>query len=95
MSTRYRLFVCAPVLLLIGTAGAQQYPVLDMIADNVVQKYERASCEQLWQQKGKPKTAKEKEAIQLLKGDAQMRAEFLNRIAAPVANKMFQCGMLP
>jgi len=24
-----------------------------------------------------------------------MRTEFLNRVAGPVANKMFECGMLP
>jgi hypothetical protein len=24
-----------------------------------------------------------------------MRALFLNKIAAPVANKMFECGMIP
>ncbi len=33
--------------------------------------------------------------IQFLRGDAQMRAEFINRIAGPVANKMFECGMIP
>jgi hypothetical protein len=24
-----------------------------------------------------------------------MRAEFVNRVAAPIANKMFECGMIP
>jgi hypothetical protein len=24
-----------------------------------------------------------------------MRALFLNKVAAPVANKMFECGMIP
>ena len=24
-----------------------------------------------------------------------MRAHFLNKVAAPIANKMFECGMIP
>jgi hypothetical protein len=31
----------------------------------------------------------------MLQSDPQMRAAFINRVAAPVANKMFECGMLP
>jgi hypothetical protein len=27
--------------------------------------------------------------------DPQMRTEFLNRVAAPIANKLFECGMIP
>jgi hypothetical protein len=30
-----------------------------------------------------------------LKSDPQMRAAFINRIAPPIANKMFDCGMIP
>jgi hypothetical protein len=33
--------------------------------------------------------------IQFLRGDPHMRAELINRSAAPVANKMFGCGMIP
>jgi len=47
------------------------------------------------EQKGQPKSPREQEIVQALRGDPQMRAEFINRIAAPVANKMFECGMLP
>ena len=31
----------------------------------------------------------------MLKNDAAMRTEFLNRVAAPIANRMFACGMIP
>jgi hypothetical protein len=24
-----------------------------------------------------------------------MRREFINRVAAPIANKLFECGMIP
>ena len=87
-------FALVLALLFVGVAGAQ-HPMLDMAANKVVQKYQQANCEQLWEQKGKPKTAQEQEMIQFLRSDPQMRAEFINRIAAPVANKMFECGMIP
>ena len=47
------------------------------------------------EQRGKPKSQQEQELIQLLRGDPQMRITFINKIAAPVANKMFECGMIP
>jgi len=31
----------------------------------------------------------------MLRNDPQLRTEFLNRVAAPVANKMFECGLIP
>ena len=77
----------------------QQYPVMDAIANKLIQKYQNSTCEQLWQEKaqgqGKPKSAQEQEAIKILRNDPQMRAAFINKIAAPVANKMFECGMIP
>lgn len=82
-------------LLFAGNAWAQEYPLMNMVADRVIQKYQSASCETLWKRKGKPKTAEEKNVIQLLRGDPQMRAAFINKIAGPVVNKMFDCGMLP
>ena len=84
-----------PALLFAGVAGAQQYPLMDMVADKVIQKYQQSTCEQLWQRKGKPKPEKEQEAIQLLRDDPQMRTAFINKVAAPIANKMFECGMIP
>ena len=81
------------------SASPQQFPIMDRIADKIVQKYQTSSCEQLWQEKAqaknKPKSAQEQEAINLLKSDAQMRQAFINKIAAPIANKMFECGMIP
>jgi hypothetical protein len=37
----------------------------------------------------------EQEALQLLRGDPQRSAEFINTIAAPIADKRFECGMIP
>jgi hypothetical protein len=80
--------------VLAGVANAQ-HPLVNMIADNVIQKYNNATCEQLWEQKGKPKSADEQELVRMLRGDPQIRQEFLNKIAGPVMNKMFECGMIP
>ena len=30
----------------------------------------------------------------MLRNDPQMAATFINQVAAPIANKMFQCGMI-
>ena len=78
-----------------GVVYAQQFPVLDAVANKVVQKYQSATCEQLYEKKGQPKSPEEQRVIGLLKSDAAMRTEFLNRVAAPIANKMFECGMIP
>jgi hypothetical protein len=94
MNKRMLLFVAVPALLCIGVASAQ-HPLLDTMADGVVARYQSANCEQLWAQKGAPKTPREQEAIQMLRNDAQMRHEFINRVAAPIVNKLFECGLVP
>ncbi len=93
MSKRFWLFPVAASLAA-GIAYAQ-YPILDMVAGKVVQKYQSSSCEQLWQKKGEPKSMEEQRVIGLLQGDPQMRTAFINKVAAPIANKMFECGMIP
>src|SRR5206468_11272677 len=96
--TSASLFTLA-IALLCAAVNAQQYPVMDKIADKVIQKYQQSTCEQLWQEraeKGKaPKPQMEQEALDMLKSDPQMRAAFINKVAAPIANKMFECGMIP
>jgi hypothetical protein len=42
-----------------------------------------------------PPSAQEVKVIQFLKSDPQMRTVFINKVAAPIANKMFACGMIP
>ncbi len=94
MTTRLCLFALVATLLLVGVASAQ-YPILDMVATKVIQKYQQETCEQMWQDKGKPKPAMEQELIQTLRNDPQMRAAFINKVAGPIANKMFECGLIP
>jgi hypothetical protein len=88
-------FLVVLAALLVGGVASAQFPVLDMLADKVIQKYQSSTCEQLWQQKGQPKPPMEQEAIQRLRSEPQMRLAFINRVAAPIANKMFECGMIP
>ena len=76
-------------------AGAQQYPMVDKVAEKVVQKYQSSSCEQLYQQRQQPKPQMEQNMIQMLHGDPGMRQEFINRVAGPIANKLFECGLIP
>ncbi len=94
---RHYAFAALLALCYVGIGNAQQYPIMDKVADKVIQKYQSSTCEQLWQKKSQktPPTAEEQKMIQLLKSDPQMRAAFINKIAAPIANKMFECGMIP
>ena len=82
---------------LVRIEGQDQHPILDQVANKVIQKYQTATCQQLWAERAQkaPPTPAEQKAIQLLKSDPQMRTLFLNKVAAPIANKMFECGMIP
>jgi hypothetical protein len=96
MTKRFCVLVMVLAVLLVGVVVAvAQHPMLDKIAERVIQKYQQSSCEQLWQQKGEPKPPMEQNFVQLLQSDPQLRTEFINKVAAPIANKMFECGMIP
>jgi hypothetical protein len=77
--------------------GSSQHPILDKIADKVIQKYQQSTCEDLWKKKSEkaPPSPEEQKAVQFLKGNPEMRTIFINKVAAPIANKMFECGMIP
>jgi hypothetical protein len=81
----------------LGFAGAAlaDFPLMNMVADKVIQKYQSSTCEQLWAQKQQPKSAEEQRVISLLKSDPQLRTAFMNKVAGPISNKMFDCGMIP
>jgi hypothetical protein len=80
-------------LIVIGAASAQGM-LLDAAADKVITRYQTATCEELKAQRNQPRTDKEKEAVELLRNDSQARVFFIGKIAAPVLNKMFDCGMI-
>lgn len=68
---------------------------MDYAADKVIQKYQNSTCEQLKAMRDEPKSERDKLAIDFLRNDTQARIAFIDKIAAPVANKMFECGMFP
>jgi hypothetical protein len=76
-----------------------QYPIADKLADKIIAKYQTSSCAQLAAQKQAPANAQHEEmetkVIDLLKQNPPMRQHFLDRIAGPIVNKMFECGMIP
>jgi len=94
MNKRIYLLAGVGMLTAAGIAVGQGR-ILDMVASKVISKYQTANCEQLWQQKGQPKSPEEERAVQFLKNDPAARAAFINQVAAPIANKMFECGLLP
>jgi hypothetical protein len=97
------LMVCglvAAAVTFVRPRGAQaqpQYPIMDSIASKIINKYQTSTCEQLWEKKAQhaPPSVQEQRAIGILRNDPQMRAAFINQIAPPIANKMFDCGMIP
>jgi hypothetical protein len=97
MSKRIGLIVVAAGIT--ASVAYAQFPVMDRVADKVIQKYQSSTCQQLWQEKaqgqGQPKPEMEQRAIQMLKQDPQMRQAFFNKVSAPIVNKMFECGMIP
>lgn len=99
MIKKIYLFAPAVVLLQVGISGAAQYPIMDKVAEKVVQKYQSSSCQELEQKKHQPaggqREAVEQRVVDMMRKDPQMRTEFLNRVAGPIANKMFECGMIP
>src|SRR5262245_20586000 len=100
MLRRFYLFALVSVLLPLGIAGAQEsYPIMNRVAQKVIQKYQTSSCQQLAEEKCHPPTGQraemEQRVIGILRNDPQMRAAFINQVAAPIANKLFECGMIP
>ncbi len=96
----FPLLLLGFTLLRPGNAKAeppQQFPIMDQVANKIIQKYQTSTCEQLWIKKSEkaPPSAQEQKVIGFLKNDPQMRMAFINKIAAPIANKMFDCGMIP
>jgi len=88
------VFAAFAVFAAVGVSGSQ-YPMLDMVAQKVIARYQQSTCEQLWEARGKPKSPQEQNILQLLQSDPQMRTVFLNEVTGPIANKMFTCGMIP
>ena len=82
-----------------GAHAQSQYPIMDRVAERVIQKYQNSSCQQIAAQRAQHPTGRraemEQRVVQLIHQDPQMREAFLTRVAAPIANKLFECRMIP
>jgi hypothetical protein len=82
-----------------GGLPPSQEPIMEQVAQRVIQHYQTASCQTLARERSQPPTGQraqmEQRAVQALRGDPQLRTDFLNRVAAPVANRLFECGLIP
>ena len=100
MIRRFSLLACVSMLLHVGKARAQEaFPIMEKLAQTVIETYQTSSCQSLAQQQSQPpsghKAHKAQRALQTLRNDPQMRPAFLHRVAAPLANTRFACGMIP
>jgi hypothetical protein len=94
MSRSIGTAVFASAMVVAGAVAAQNL-LVDAAADKVIKKFETATCDQLKAQKGEPPSEKEKIALDLLRDDPKARVAFIDKIAAPVLNKMFECDIIP
>ncbi len=95
MKKRFVLLTGTVAILGYSAVALADFPLMNMVADKVIQKYQTSTCEQLWAQKQAPKSEQEQKVMGLLKSDPQLRTAFLNKVAGPISNKMFECGMIP
>jgi hypothetical protein len=98
------LIALSVLIASVPSASSQQsqYPILDKMAQKVIDKYQTTSCADLKAKKEAPKPAQsgdqaqmKQKVVMMLRNDPKMREHFLNKIAGPIANKMFECGMVP
>ncbi len=88
--------VAALVLAVIAASAVlAQGMLVDAAADRVVKKFEAATCDQLKAQKNEPPSEEKKIALDLLRDDPKARVAFIDKIAVPVLNKMFECNIIP
>lgn len=95
MCSRLLFLVCGLLWLGIGQVHAQSYPILDRVAQRVVEKYQNSSCEQIAAMRTRPRPQMEQRLVQAMRQNPQMREAFINRVAAPIANRLFACGLIP
>jgi hypothetical protein len=99
MKKRYWPVMALFPVFIAGIAVAQQYPMLDRIANKVVEKYRTSTCDQLYAERAagqnRPRSPIEQRLIEVLRENPSMRNEFFRRVSAPIVTKMFECGMIP
>lgn len=79
--------------------------LVEKAANFVINKYQQATCEEIAKMHPSAKDTVEEDnkmnkmiknrAIEILKNNPEMRKKFINQVAGPIANKMFECDILP
>jgi hypothetical protein len=95
MKKRTILLILAAVLASSAVTTAQEYPMLDPVANKVIQKYQTSTCQQLAEDKAAPLNDMQKRAVTMMRQDPKLRSAFIKKVAVPIANKLFECGMIP
>ena len=82
-----------------------QETVVNTVANLVIDKFQNASCEELSQMQPSsenspagssgPQAAMQQKAIAVLKQNPEIREQFIDRVAPAIANKMFDCNIIP
>lgn len=82
-----------------------QEALVDTVANLAIDKFQNASCEELSQMQpssetssaasSDPQAAMKEQAIAILKQNPEVREQFLNKVAPAIANKMFDCNIIP
>ena len=89
----------------LSACGQSKEALLDTAANFVIEKYQNASCEEVADMQpksaeeakadGSPDAKLQAKAIELLQNNPELREEFINRVAGPIANRMFDCDLIP
>lgn len=95
MSQEIRYFVIILVLCSAGYVGIQdhRYSEIDILAQKVIDTYQRISCEDIVTKRSEILQVNE-QIVKIMHESVDIRRKFINRIAAPVANKLFACGLI-
>jgi hypothetical protein len=82
-----------------------QETVVDTVANIVIDKFQNANCEELSQMQpsssnssavsSDPQAVMQEQAIAILKQNPEIREQFINQVAPAIANKMFDCNIIP
>jgi hypothetical protein len=84
--------------------AANREQLVELIGDQVATRISQSSCsefqstlDRLKAQKaqGGSNNAKRKRVMDAMKANPELRTSFINKVAGPVANKMFDCGLIP
>src|SRR6185369_16239900 len=89
----------AIVALALTVSDASAAGQSDEVPAKLIDHFRTASCETLAKERKAPKSIVRSQMIKTaaarLRKDAQMRADFLAKVAVPIADKMIVCGFIP